>query len=158
MRREDHGRTSGYRHKGQLKSQSSGPNYVEKRGGTRARVRLRAQIYNKMKAIRGDNPRTTNQRVYLMPVMPPPPPEKLPTPDVKQFSLSFPPFVSLFHIVSFLLSVYLSISLLVPRIFSLSLSLSHQPPLANLLPLSCSLLSFPRHRVVTLGYVTMLPT
>jgi len=45
----------------------------------RARSRSRAPIYNKMKAIRGDNPRTTNQRVYLMPVVPPPSPEKPPT-------------------------------------------------------------------------------
>lgn len=47
--------------------------------GARESARSRAPIYNKMKAIRGDNPRTTNQRVYLMPVVPPPPPEKPPT-------------------------------------------------------------------------------
>lgn len=63
-----------------------------------------------MKAIRGDNPRTTNQRVYLMPVVPPPPPEKPPTPDVEQFSLSFP------------LSLYIGASLL-------SICLSARPPL-----------------------------
>lgn len=139
----------GYRHKGQLKSQSSGPNYVEKRGGVRARSR--APIYNKMKAIRGDNPRTTNQRVYLMPVVPPPPPEKPPMPDVEQFSLSFPltlcslvlflsrsPSASLsrpsiylssswflVHVLSFVLSLYTSLSLflfLFPSTLALTLS------------------------------------
>jgi len=43
-----------------------------------------------MKAIRGDNPRTTNQRVYLMPVVPPRPRKGPLTPDVEQFSFSFP--------------------------------------------------------------------
>lgn len=64
-----------------------------------ARALARAPIYNKMKAIRGDNPRTTNQRVYLMPVVPSPPPEK--PPDARRgtvFSLSFPPALHLFHI------------------------------------------------------------
>lgn len=37
------GGAGGYRHKGQLKSQSSGPNYVEKRGGVRERGRSRAR-------------------------------------------------------------------------------------------------------------------
>lgn len=61
-----------------------------------------------MKAIRGDNPRTTNQRVYLMPVVPPPPPEKPPTPDVEQFSLSFPPVPLSLYIGASLLSICLS--------------------------------------------------
>jgi len=92
-RREGRGRgqASGYRHKGQLKSQSSGPNYVEKRAAGRERGRPRAPIYNKMKAIRGDNPRTTNQRVYLMPVVPPPSPER--PPDTRRGTVFplFPP-------------------------------------------------------------------
>lgn len=93
-----------------------------------ARALARAPIYNKMKAIRGDNPRTTNQRVYLMPVVPSPPPEKPPTPDVEQFSLSFPPALAiLLHRHASLLSICLSVCL--PLDFSLhslflSLSLS----------------------------------
>lgn len=80
-----------YRHKGQLKSQSSGPNYVEKRGARAGRARP-PPIYNKMKAIRGDNPRTTNQRVYLMPVVPPSPPDNLPTLEMQRVrTLSFSP-------------------------------------------------------------------
>lgn len=79
-----------------------------------------------MKAIRGDNPRTTNQRVYLMPVVPPPPPEKPPTPDVEQFSLSFPPVPLSLYIGAALF--YLSVYPLVPLSYlSLSFSLLIAP-------------------------------
>lgn len=64
-----------------------------------------------MKAIRGDNPRTTNQRVYLMPVVPSPPPGK--APDARRgtvFSL-FPSRSLSFYMPLFYLSVYLFVSL-----------------------------------------------
>lgn len=90
-----------------------------------------------MKAIRGDNPRTTNQRVYLMPVVPSPPPEKPPTPDVEQFSLSFPLLLR----VS-LLSVCVSPSLCFPLVSSACRASSTLHPL--LPPLRS------RSRVITL--------
>lgn len=81
-----------------------------------------------MKAIRGDNPRTTNQRVYLMPVVPSPLPEK---PRHPRRGTVFPlfPLPVLFVDASLSLSIYLSIYL--PPGFSHSLSLSL--PLLSLL-------------------------
>jgi len=86
-----------------------------------------------MKAIRGDNPRTTNQRVYLMPVVPSPPPEKPRRPTWNSFlSLSLSLSTS-----ACLSSIYLSICsspsrfTLFPSLsFSLILSprLSRRPP------------------------------
>ena len=57
---------------------------VEKRGARAGASAPATDIHNKMKAIRGDNPRTTNQRVYLMPVVPPSPPESLPTLEMQR--------------------------------------------------------------------------
>lgn len=183
---KDARRAGGYRHKGQLKSQSSGPNYVEKRGG--ARARSRAPIYNKMKAIRGDNPRTTNQRVYLMPVVPPPPPEnpRCPTwnsfPSLSLASCSLSLSLSIRLSFSIHLSIYLSLDsscmhsppfflssslyLSVFLAYSLSPSLSFSLFITRLVPLATDPpppaaippRSLPRHHVVALGYVTMLPT
>lgn len=105
--------------------------------GARSRARERTPIYNKMKAIRGDNPRTTNQRVYLMPVVPSPPPEKPPTPDVEQFSLSFP---LAFYPPTRLSSIYLSICSS-PSPITLHLSLSFTLLVAPRLSLFLSLSS-----------------
>lgn len=107
--------------------------------GARSRARERAPIYNKMKAIRGDNPRTTNQRVYLMPVVPSPPPEKPPTPDVEQFSLSFP---LAFYPPTRLSSIYLSICSS-PSPITLHLSLSFTLLVAPRLSLSLSFIDPP---------------
>jgi hypothetical protein len=168
-RREGRGRgqASGYRHKGQLKSQSSGPNYVEKRAAGRERGRPRAPIYNKMKAIRGDNPRTTNQRVYLMPVVPPPSPER--PPDTRRGTVFplFPPQPARHHrrrSFSVCLHACLSPSRSSRPPLSLSLSLIRPPcRAARSLPIplrrpAIPALSLSRHRAVALGYVTMLPT
>lgn len=96
-----------------------------------------------------------------MPVVPPPPPEKPPTPDVEQFSLSFPP-VPLSLYIGCLSSIYLSIRSSPSRTFpsrSLCLSRLVDPPPLPLPPLlPTPTLSLPRHHVVALGYVTMLPT
>lgn len=105
-----------------------------------------------MKAIRGDNPRTTNQRVYLMPVVPSPPPEKPLTPDVEQFSLSFP---STLHLSTCFSSIYLSIcsslSPLLTHYLSLSFSLLVAPRLSLVDPPSPSAIPLrSRSRVITL--------
>lgn len=93
---------------------------VEKRGARAGASAPATDIHNKMKAIRGDNPRTTNQRVYLMPVVPPSPPENLPTLEmqrVRTLSLSLSrlpvhPAISLFIYIYHPLAVSLALSLL----------------------------------------------
>lgn len=100
-----------------------------------------------MKAIRGDNPRTTNQRVYLMPVVPSPPPEKPPTPDVEQFSLPFP-LALYIDMPLFYLSVYLFVSLSISPSFPLILTACLSPHLSLVDSLLSPLHS--RSRVITL--------
>jgi len=104
-----------------------------------------------MKAIRGDNPRTTNQRVYLMPVVPPPPPEKPPPPPRRPTWNSFP---SLSLSPSIPLRRYLSsVYLLVSLSFSPSAFPSHSLCLSRLVSLVDPPLLPPlrsRSRVITL--------
>lgn len=132
-----------------------------------------------MKAIRGDNPRTTNQRVYLMPVVSPPPllppPERppdarrgtvfplFPTPAIRAaLSLSVYPSIYLPRAVSLSRFLFLALSPLHPRSVLVALLRSScRPPSTPPLPLCHPERQFslpPRHHVVALGYVTMLPT
>lgn len=85
-----------------------------------------------MKAIRGDNPRTTNQRVYLMPVVSPPPPPERP-PDARRGTV-FPLFPTPAIRAALSLSVYPSIYL--PRAVSLSRFLFSLFLLFTLVPFS----------------------
>lgn len=107
-----------------------------------------------MKAIRGDNPRTTNQRVYLMPVVPPSPPLRktsrrsrwnasAPSPPC----LSFPQVRSLDSSISFSFS-FRTYPARSPSSSSLSPGRPLSPPLcaARFAFLSCALTR--SHRVV----------
>lgn len=76
-----------------------------------------------MKAIRGDNPRTTNQRVYLMPVVPPPPPENPRCPTWN----SFPSLSRAFSPLSLSLSTRFSFSVHLSIYLSLGSSRTHSP-------------------------------